>query len=308
MGDSTVTIRPIEADDDLDELFESDDDWPGAQLVRGMIASAGEGLLVFHVAVQNDRLVGYAEGLLAIAENPSRTGRGSVWVRPDSRGRGVGSALWAVLQTRAAEGGAGRLITRVDASDEASLRWLGKIGATTGGTHLESQLALGDDLPVLPPPAGVTVQTLTTDSSEAEWHAAHEAHERLMRDTPDAETNPSPTPYAVYRTLLAHPWQLCLATTDEGAIVGLTCVFPRNEKDRVLNTMLTAVNREWRGKGLATALKTTHAVQLRDASWRAIVTQNMEGNDHILAANKRLGFEPSKATVDAIYDFPAGAV
>ncbi len=128
-----------------------------------------------------------------------------------------------------------------------------------------------------------------------------------MRDTPDAETNPSQIPYEMYRILIGQPWQLCLATAENGEIVGLTCVFPKNEKERTVNTMLTAVNREWRGKGLATALKTAHAIKLRDAGWRAIVTQNMEGNDHILAANRRLGFQPSNAMLDAIYDFPQDA-
>jgi mycothiol synthase len=111
-------------------------------------------------------------------------------------------------------------------------------------------------------------------------------------------------PYEIFRTLLAGPWQVAVAKSNDGEIVGLTSVFVKNEGDRSVNTMLTAVNRDWRGKGLATALKVAHAVKLRDAGWRLIITQNMEGNDHILAANKRLGFTPSSATLDAIYDFP----
>ncbi len=310
MTDSSLSIRAIRDDDDLDDLQEGNVEWSGAGFARKMTAAAAaeDAVLAFHVAEQDGRLLGYLDGFLTGEDNPTHAGFGGVWVRPDARGHGVGSALLDALLSTAVQHGAQRLTSRVDSQDHASLRWLKARGGTTGGIHLESKLELGDDLPLFPPPSGVTVETVDADAEESEWQAAYDAHVRLMGDTPDAETNPAPIPYRVYRTLLADGWQLCLAKTDDGAIVGLTCVFPKNEKLRSVNTMLTAVNREWRGQGLATALKTAHAVRLRDAGWRTIVTQNMEGNDHILAANKRLGFQPSKAMLDAIYDFPvAGA-
>jgi GNAT superfamily N-acetyltransferase len=229
--------------------------------------------------------------------------RATVWVRPDSRRRGVGSALWDELRLAGAGRGVKRFTSHVDSGDEAALAWLGAIGATTGGVHLESTLELGENLSRREPPEGITIATLDSDPSEGAWRAAYLATVRLMADTPDAVINPAPMPYAIYRTLLAHPWQVAVAKTEDGEVVGLTSVFIKNEHERAVNTMLTAVNREWRGKGLATALKTAHAIRLRDAGWRLIITQNMEGNEHILAANKRLGFQPSRATVDGIYDF-----
>jgi GNAT superfamily N-acetyltransferase len=307
MAESTITVRPIRDTDDLDELHDGDNEWAGQKLARDMHASGGESMIAFHVAEADGRLVGYLDSFLPQEDNPTGVGFAGIWVRPDARSRGVGSTLLGALLPIARERGARRLTARVDSDDESSLRWLKSRGATTGGTHLESMLELTDDLPLFPPPAGVTVSTIARDADEAAWHAAHEANVRLMRDTPDAETNPSPMPYEIYRALLPEPWQLCLARTDDGAIVGLTCVFPKNEKKRWVNTMLTGVDREWRGKGLATALKTAHAISLRDAGWRAIVTQNMEGNDHILAANKRLGFQPSKAMLDVLYDVPGAA-
>jgi GNAT superfamily N-acetyltransferase len=304
MPDSLLSIRPIRDDDDLDDLHEGDYEWAGAALSRNMKASAGDAMLAFHVAVLDGKPVGYLDAFLPPEDNPTQAGFAGVWVRPDSRGQGVGSALLETLIPIAQDRGARRLTTHVDAKDAASQRWLVARGATTGATHLESKLELTGDLPLIPPPKGITIDSPSADADENEWQDAHDAHVRLMRDTPDAKTNPTPIPYAIYRTLLSEPWQLCLAKTDDGVIVGLTCVFPKSEKDRLVNTMLTAVNSEWRGKGLATALKTAHALTLRDAGWRAIITQNMEGNDHILAANKRLGFQPSNAMLDVIYDVP----
>jgi GNAT superfamily N-acetyltransferase len=302
MSESPITVRPIRDDDDLDGLHEGDHEWAGAELARNLQATGGDGSLAFEVAEQDGRLVGYLDGFLPPDDNPTRSGFAGIWVRPDARGRGIGSALWDVLLPIARARGARRLTAHVDVDDTSSQRFIAARGATTGGTHLESTLKLTDDLPLVPPPAGVSVDSLAAGEDESVWHAAHEAHVRLMRDTPDAKTNPSPMPYEIYRALLPEGWQLCLARTDDGEVVGLTCVFPKNQKERYVNTMLTAVNREWRGKGLAVALKTAHAIKLRDAGWRAIITQNMEGNDHILAANKRLGFEPSNAMLDVIYD------
>jgi GNAT superfamily N-acetyltransferase len=304
MSDSPVSIRPVRDDDDLDDLHVGDHGWAGGAFARKMLKASGDDAIAFHVAELDGRLVGYGDGVVQVTDNPTHSGFIGIWVRPDSRGRGVGSALLDKLLGAATDRGARRLTSHVDADDTESQRWLASRGATTGGTHLESTLQLTEELPLLPPPSGVIVGVLPDGSDEALWRSAYDAHVRLMRDTPDSETNPTPIPYPIYRALLAEGWQLCLATTGDGAVVGLTCVFPKNVAERWVNTMLTAVNREWRGRGLATALKTAHAIALRDAGWRAIITQNMEGNDHILAANKRLGFVPSHASLDVIYDLP----
>jgi GNAT superfamily N-acetyltransferase len=305
MANAPFTIRPIRDEDDLDELNAGNPEWLGADLTRGMVGSAGGGIFAFHVAEQEGRLVGYALGFLSLDDNPTRTGRAFVWVPPAARGRGVGTALWEFLLEAAIPRAPHRLTSRVEASDHASRRWVEARGAITQGLHLESALDLEGDLPVVSPPPGVSIRPLTEGAGEPEWHAAYDAAVRLGMDTPDAETNPEAMPpYPIFRQMVSEPWQMCVATTPDGQIVGLTSVFTINETERIVNTMLTGVNREWRGKGLATALKAEHAIQLRDAGWRTIVTQNMEGNDHILAANKRLGFQPSKAAVDAIYDFP----
>jgi mycothiol synthase len=304
MSDSTFSIRPVVDGDDLDELHADDADWLGAALTRDLIASSGDALLLFQVAESDGSLIGYVDGILPENDNPTRAGRATVWVRPDWRRRGIGSALWRALWEAGSERGVKRFTSRVDAEDVAARAWVAAIGATTDGVHFESTLNLDGGLLSREPPEGITIETLESDASEIEWRKAYSATVRLMADTPDAATNPAPMPYEIFRTLLAGPWQVAVAKSNDGEIVGLTSVFVKNEGDRSVNTMLTAVNRDWRGKGLATALKVAHAVKLRDAGWRLIITQNMEGNDHILAANKRLGFTPSSATLDAIYDFP----
>jgi len=59
---------------------------------------------------------------------------------------------------------------------------------------------------------------------------------------------------------------------------------------RIVYSLFADVDPTHRGLGLATALKVAQALELRDAGWRSVVTQNMEGNDAILASNRTLGF------------------
>jgi hypothetical protein len=42
---------------------------------------------------------------------------------------------------------------------------------------------------------------------------------------------------------------------------------------------------------------------VRDAGWRSIATQNMEGNDAILASNRTLGFVLSVGLRDLTFDY-----
>jgi RimJ/RimL family protein N-acetyltransferase len=97
------------------------------------------------------------------------------------------------------------------------------------------------------------------------------------------------------------PWQV-MGAWEGDDLVGLTGVAVRDQRDRRLNTTFTGVARGYRGRGLATALKSAQALALRDAGWRTIVTQNMEGNEPILASNRRLGFRRSAGHRDLVYD------
>ena len=303
MQASPFSIRPVGNDDDLDELHFGNPAWMGASLTRELVANSGDALLVFTVAVAGRRLVAYAEGFLPRQGNPSMQGRCALWVRPDARGQGIGTALWNELRQVGAARGAKSLTSSIDPHDERAIAWLTGIRGLTGALHLESRLDLGDNLSSTGFPPGITIDTLGDNPSEHDWQETYAAHVRLAKEPPDARDHPASIPYQIYRTLIAEPWQVATARTSDRSIVGLTSVFVRSERDRSVNTMLTAVNREWRGKGLAAALKTTHAITLRDAGWRSIVTQNMEGNDRILAVNRRLGFQPSRSTLDALYDF-----
>jgi len=101
-------------------------------------------------------------------------------------------------------------------------------------------------------------------------------------------------PYDGLRAVMKEPWQV---------MVGFTALAVRDEAKRSLNTWMTGGRPRAPRLGLATALKTSQALAVRDVGWRAIVTQDMEGNDAILAGTRTLGFGPSLGLRDLSYDF-----
>jgi len=74
-------------------------------------------------------------------------------------------------------------------------------------------------------------------------------------------------PYDVLRAVMKEPWQVMGAWRDV-RMVGFTALAVRDEANRSLNTWMTGVDREIRGPGLATALKTSQAPAVRDVGWR----------------------------------------
>jgi GNAT superfamily N-acetyltransferase len=296
-----VSVRAARDDDDLDGLNETNPIWLGAHTILEGFAAAPPGIpKAILVAELDGRPVGYAHGV-ALGISDGHRGMASLYVPPEHRGQGVGGALWAaVLDLCPVERVPGvKLATSHD--DETSQAIALAHGLRLGGLHLESVLDLTRrDLPVVPAP-GLELRPVADD--EAGWRAAYALYVRLSADTPDAANGSEDMPYEVFRAFHPEPLHLLLAH-DGDVIVGLTAVMVVRPDERGLNTSLTAVDPAYRGRGLATALKTTHARLLAAAGWRSIRTQNMDGNEPILAANRRLGFVPAGGAVDLLYDYP----
>jgi mycothiol synthase len=306
-----VMVRAARDDDDLDAMNLGNPCWMGAAMVRELFDATGEpsGILI---AEGDGEPIGYGD-YAAIGVMDGHRAPASIYIPPPHRGRGAGNALWGVIVEACRPDRVSGVLTQADGDDAASLDFALARGFQLGGLHIESELALdATDIAAKadrsPPPTGLSLGVLPSDADESTWHDFAALFERLERDTPDLAEGSDPTPYAVLRTFLPDPWQV-MAAWDEGEreMVGFTAVAVRDAGTRTLNTLLTGIRPEYRGRGLATALKAAHAVALAGAGWRAIRTQNMEGNLPILASNKTLGFRPVRALQDLVYDHPSSA-
>lgn len=306
METTGVVLRDVRDDDDLDALNEGCTVWFGGGPVRRLMTVADGAPKQMWVAEVDGASAGFGQ-VVGHGVSDGHRGIGYVFVRPEFRRRGVGRLLWDAVLDVAGPGRVPGVKAQADDSDATTLQIALAHGFTLRGLHIESVLDLGraDELrhhTGAPRAAGVVIEPLPEDADETTWRSFAEAFNRMMRDAPDYADGAEEMPFETLRAVLEEPWQVWGAW-DEGRMVGLTCLVTRDRDAGVLNTMLTAVEPERRGLGLATALKASHALAVREAGWSSIVTQNMEGNEAILASNRRLGFVPTMGKRDLFFDY-----
>jgi GNAT superfamily N-acetyltransferase len=299
MSKMAAVLLPVRDDDDLDAINAGNPTWIGSSLIRSRMRSAEHGATVWLVAEVDGASAGYAHATFPPADATNRDARVHLWVKPQARGNGIGHQLWSAILEPLASVGADRVTSSGDSDDGDSLAWAQRLGAELGAYRVQSSLELSTLTPIATElPDDVSLATLPEDATEKDWSFFYEAYERASADTPDGQAGRAPMPYAMMRMYVPGSWQACVARDQENLIVGLTCVFVRNSMTREVNTLITGVDRRWRGKGLSVALKYEHARLLAAAGWQSLVTQNMVGNAPILAANRRLGFRPQTTLVD----------
>jgi GNAT superfamily N-acetyltransferase len=305
MDTTGIVLRDVRDDDDLDDINDGCTVWFGGGNLRELMAVQDGTPKAMWVAELEGRAVGFGQALGAGVTDGHR-GMAYVWVRPESRRRGVGTALWRAALAVATPQRVPGVVVQPDDADATTIGIALGHGATRRGLHLESELDLARaeelrHLVAAPRAPGVELHALP-DDGEQPWRDFAPVFHRLMADTPDHADGAEEMPYGIMRTLLKEPWQVFGAWRG-GRLVGFTSVMVRDAGAGRLNTMLTAVDRDLRGLGLATALKTSHALALHEAGWSSIVTQNMEGNDAILASNRKLGFVPTLGKRDLAFDY-----
>lgn len=305
MDTTGVVLRDLRDDDDLDAINAGCTVWFGGGSVRELMAVQDGPPKAVWVAELDGATAGFGQ-VVGAGVSDGHRGIVYLWVRPEARRRGVGAALWQAALGVATSDRVRGVMVQADEADTSTVGIAVAHGFTRRGLHLESELDLSGVEELRPRATahraeGIELHALP-DDGEQRWRDFAPVLHRLMADTPDHADGADEMPYAILRTFLKEPWQVFGAWRD-GRLVGLTTVTVRDASRGRLHTMLTAVDRDVRGLGLATALKTCHALALREAGWSTIVTQNMAGNDAMLASNRTLGFVPTLGKRDLAFDY-----
>jgi mycothiol synthase len=298
----TVTTRPRRADDDIEALNEGNPlawhlpFWKQLEEESGLE-------LVWFVGEVDGRPVGYA----AVAPRPIAAGGtapGILNVVPDSRRRGVATALRARLEDAVRGRLPGIMLTYREGADEAELTaraW----GVEDVARHQESVLDLTaidrDYFASRTRVEGVEIRPLGDPAAldEAGWQELHAFALARFREAPESADGGGELPFEVLRMQIVEPWSLFEALAG-GERVGVTWVISRPSGGYATNTFFTGVSEAARGRGVAVALKCAQALVMADAGIDKLYTQNMGGNAPILAANERLGFVRDSGYVEVL--------
>jgi GNAT superfamily N-acetyltransferase len=244
------------------------------------------------VAVDGDRLVGYAQAERTLVAEASGVYR--VWAAVDETvaGHGVGTML-AERAEEWARSRSARALRTWTLSDPAGQAFL----SARGYTHRRSDLTLSVDpstaeLPALPPDEGVELVAMATFLDKPK--ALHRLYTIIDTDAP-SEVEVAGLPLPTWQRLtLDDP-----LVSAEGSVVAVAGGEPVAlswlEVDlgrAAAATHLTGTVHRYRGRGLARRVKTATMAWAAKSGVRSLGASNDTTNEAMLAINRRLGFRP----------------
>ncbi len=326
MRGGALRLRPwVDADFDLaaeiqreafpEESFDGDDFRRIAQVERSV---PGPKAQVLVEEVSTGRPVGWAQlhgnAFQPDARNPWISGI----VRPSDRGRGAGRLLFDHVRSAAERGGADHLRTSTR-TDTPGPEFLLRRGFRERRRSQILEIEFGSASARRPesvptPPVGVRLTSLAAEgpSREAVRRALYALDVRAAADMPRIDPT-EPVTYEAFRDLLFEnpkfdPEGCYLAVAGE-QYVGLSYGLGDRSRSDVYFQALTATLPDYRGRGIAIALKREVIEHARRAGYRAVQTMNDTENAAILRVNERLGFRPIRTVLrlelDLVRESPA---
>jgi mycothiol synthase len=208
------------------------------------------------------------------------------------RRRGVGTALLRTLAAHAESLGhleAGSLV-----DDEGSLAFAERFGFRETGRQIEQVRPIREREDPPRVPDGVTLVSVA-ERPELRLRTYDELALQAFEDMPTS----SPI------SITAEQWEREWITWPEGSFVALAgdeivgCAGLLRDDDRAerAENSLTAVRRDWRGRGLARALKEQVIAWAAARGLREVYTWTQTGNENMRAVNERLGYVTRDVTI-----------
>jgi GNAT superfamily N-acetyltransferase len=248
--------------------------------------------MVWLVASKSGEDAGAALAFVGWHSKPG-TGHGEVFVLPEHRGTGVGSALYTRVAGWVQERGCVALETAVAEDDPESLAWVDRRGFREVGRNSKMVLDLtGIEAPEIDPPRDVEIVTWAERPELAAglYAVACEAYP----DVPgDEGTQMDPYDEWLSNDMQGdsdRPDATFIALVD-GEVAGYAKLSLSKADTKVAYHDMTGVRREFRGRGIAAALKRTQIRWAKQAGYERLQTANEVRNAPIRALNKRHGYK-----------------
>lgn len=217
-----------------------------------------------------------------------------VLVRPEERGRGVGTALLEACLDHARALGHDRAGAQADGADERSLAFAARHGFVEYDRQVEMVLELRGQAPEPPNVDGVEFVSVAErpELLDAAYPLARQGYADLKLATGSVEV----TREEWLRDEATLPAGSFVALAG-GEVVGYAGLTAWPEDPMRSEHGLTVVRRDWRRRGLATALKAREIAWAARAGLRELVTWTQRGNEALQGVNQRLGYRVRSVSV-----------
>ncbi|MFL5945178.1 MAG: GNAT family N-acetyltransferase [Gaiellaceae bacterium] len=206
-------------------------------------------------------------------------------VLPDKRGRGVGTALLTRLADLALERGFTRAGSHVAGADERSLAFARRFGFEETRRDVKQVLELDGEAPQPRDFDGVEFVSIESRPGllREAWPLAEQGYEDMPIEGVDIKIDSWLTEEA---TLPGGSFVALAA----GEIVGYAGLMRWPDEPTKCEHGLTVVRRDWRRRGLATAIKQRSIAWAAANGIRTLITWTQTGNESMQAVNVRLGY------------------
>jgi len=245
-------------------------------------------------------------------QHPDGAQSGGVSVARAHRGRGIGSSLLAVIVDEAVRRKAPRFLAGASEAHPDAVAWATKRGFREIGRRIEAYVELAAFDPAKfgaraneVRGSGIALKTIDEildgrdgENREGFIRALYDAETPMWEDVPWATPTPH-WPYDRFRHMAFESGQMIadvsVVAYDGDAIVGFTMTGKRQSQDAY--TWMTGVGRNYRGRGLATAIKVEALSRAKAKGLRAMLTTNDELNKAMREINAKLGYRVLPAHV-----------
>ncbi len=245
------------------------------------------------------RVIGYAFADKMPWHPPGEWGVNAL-VHPEYRRRGAGQALYQAVERIAREGGATTLSCYCRSDDPENFAWAERRGFVSDLLRTESVLDLADWNPTRfaghldkVRSAGIRLEAYDGDEPERIVDGIWDLERLTSPDVPDYEPDAQFPTIETYKQM----WyeykdpRFTAVALDGDRVVGASFIFYSRKIRRAAYTGYTAVLREYRGRGLALALKLLTVEASVERGVPRMRTNNDFENPSMLAVNTKLGYQ-----------------
>jgi len=216
--------------------------------------------------------------------------QGDLAVVPARRRQGIGSSLFAEISARGRTLGTGQIQGEVQESDAESRAFFEHRGFVPVGGEKAVVLELeGIDPPEVEPPDGVRIVTRAEepDRLDGMYALATQADEDIPGST-------GVQSYERWRSMdIDRPNclpELCFLALAGDEVIGYAFLLAQGS--RAFHG-LTVTRRDWRRRGVATALKHAEIATAKREGFERLLTESEERNEPMRRLNEKLGFVPA---------------
>jgi mycothiol synthase len=219
-----------------------------------------------------------------------RYSQGDVAVVPARRRNGIGSALFAEISSRARDLGKDEIQGEVQESDAESRAFFDRRGFDAVGGEKAVVLELDRiEPPEVDPPEGVHIVTRADEPDRLD-----EMYALAVQADEDIPGSAGVQSYERWRAMdIDRPNclpELCFLALAADEVIGYA--FLLDSGDRAFHG-LTVTRRDWRRRGVATALKHAEIAAAKGGGYKRLLTESEERNEPMRRLNEKLGFVPA---------------